>query len=156
MDIDSAGNPVVTGQLSKTLDSIVSPKFQSQHPGHTRKRRRTISDCSSSGDCRSSAAKTLNFRRSSSPDVSNVSTPSPKKRRNSSASGYQGKHRKKGEQAQVMGPPNAVKFAKNPIFKYGNYYRYYGYRTPEMESDYRLRYFRMDWFEGKVLDLLIC
>ncbi|KAK7094034.1 hypothetical protein V1264_007709 [Littorina saxatilis] len=147
VDVDHTGKPVVTGQLSRTLDSIVSPKFQ-PHQSHIRKRRRTISDCSA--DSGIGAARSLSFRRSSSPDVIHASTPSPKKRRLSCGSGS-GKFKKKGEQA--MDPPK-VKFAKNPVFKYGNYYRYYGYRTPEMESDFRLRYFKMDWFEGKdVLDI---
>lgn len=58
------------------------------------------------------------------------------------------------KQEEETKTPTPMKFAKNPVFKHGNYSRYYGYRTPEMEPDLRLQYFRLEWFEGKdVLDI---
>ncbi|XP_013414626.1 7SK snRNA methylphosphate capping enzyme isoform X2 [Lingula anatina] len=43
---------------------------------------------------------------------------------------------------------------KNPKFIHGNYNRYYGYRNPNMEEDFRLKVFIKEWFEGKdVLDI---
>lgn len=42
----------------------------------------------------------------------------------------------------------------NEVFMYGNYSRYYGYRSPELEEDVRLSCFSQSFFEGKeVLDI---
>ncbi|XP_067227116.1 7SK snRNA methylphosphate capping enzyme [Chanodichthys erythropterus] len=39
-------------------------------------------------------------------------------------------------------------------FQYGNYSRYYGYRTPSLTADPRLAFFKPEWFRGKtVLDV---
>ena len=142
----SRGRSVLRGPPSRTVDSIVSPVLRPD-PAQIRKRRRTVSECSR--EAAASASKALHFRRSSSPDVSMTSTPR-KMRRLSFGSGGS-KVKKQEEETKT---PTPMKFAKNPVFKHGNYSRYYGYRTPEMEPDLRLQYFRLEWFEGKdVLDI---
>ncbi|XP_076472760.1 uncharacterized protein LOC143302112 [Babylonia areolata] len=129
------------GQISRTEDTVVSPVMRPD-PGQIRKRRRTVSECSIE-----SASKKLVFRRSSSPDVRG---PSPRKlRRQSSGSGQTEQGSTVQEKQQ-----STVKFAKNPAYKHGNYYRYYGYRTPAMAPDFRLYFFKKEWFEGNdVLDV---
>ena len=142
----SRGRSVLRGPPSRTVDSIVSPVLRPD-PAQIRKRRRTVSECSR--EAAAGATKALYFRRSSSPDVSTTGTPR-KMRRLSFGSGGS-KVKKQDDESKA---PTPVKFAKNPVFKHGNYSRYYGYRTPDMEPDLRLEYFKLEWFEGKdVLDI---
>lgn len=50
--------------------------------------------------------------------------------------------------------PNSAKSASRERFIYGNYNRYYGYRSPELEADVRLACFPSSLFEAKtVLDI---
>lgn len=50
--------------------------------------------------------------------------------------------------------PNSAKTASRERFIYGNYNRYYGYRSPELEADVRLACFPSSLFEAKtVLDI---
>ncbi|XP_005107526.1 uncharacterized protein LOC101850362 [Aplysia californica] len=46
------------------------------------------------------------------------------------------------------------KFPEKPMFIYGNYNRYYGYRNKDHAPDPRLQHFSPSWFQGKdVLDI---
>jgi 7SK snRNA methylphosphate capping enzyme len=35
------------------------------------------------------------------------------------------------------------------VYPYGNYHQYYGYRTPNVEEDPRLKVLHASWLEGK-------
>lgn len=141
------GRPVLRGMPSRAVDSIVSPVLRPD-PSQARKRRRTVSECSKEASV--GAAKALHFRRSSSPEVSMTGTPRKMRRLSLGSSGSKVK-RKLDPEGEA---PTPVKFAKNPVFKHGNYSRYYGYRNPDLEPDLRLQYFKLEWFEGKdVLDI---
>ena len=52
-------------------------------------------------------------------------------------------------------PSTSTSKTKNqPKFIYGNYNKYYGYRNPSLDQDYRLDCFKAEWFEAKsVLDI---
>ncbi|CAG2185797.1 BCDIN3 [Mytilus edulis] len=122
---------------SSKPDKIVSPVIPQSSP---RPRKRTR--CSSMSDVHarpeSTAARAI-FRTSLSPSR-NLEIPKP----------LPVKISKKSNQKQS----GAVKFNKNPKFVHGNYNRYYGYRNPETEDDYRLHCFKQEWFEKKdVLDI---
>lgn len=65
-----------------------------------------------------------------------------------------------GQKREPKPPPKtmtagAPKFhAKDKMFEYGNYNRYYGYRNPGNQDDIRLKYFRPEWFVDRdVLDI---
>ena len=140
--------PILSELVSRTVDSIISPVFRPRASQMCR-RRRAISECS--GDRPTIASKVLNFEPTEMSSIHPTSsTVSPKKlRRLSSRSG---RNQPKGKSVQKP-KSSPIKFAKNAAYKHGNYYRYYGYRTPEV-PDFRLYYFRREWFEGKdVLDI---
>ncbi|KAL8574871.1 hypothetical protein ACOMHN_044893 [Nucella lapillus] len=138
-------SPAFQEPQSRIVDSLISPPVMRSEPSQICKRRRTVSD-GSTESAPTGATKKVVIRRSSSPDVRS-SHHSPRKIRRLSGSG------------QVEPEPSPkrerqIKFSKNPAYKHGNYYRYYGYRTPAMAPDFRLYYFRREWFEGKdVLDV---
>jgi hypothetical protein len=153
------GRAFPKGPVSRNVDSIVSPILRTER-SQARKRRRTISECSldsiSNVSGSDSATKALTLRQSSSPDVgAAVKGKGLRPRVLSYAGGSKLKRKQEAEKTVTPTPPLApVKFSKNPVFKHGNYTRYYGYRTPELEPDFRIPFMRREWFVGKdVLDI---
>ncbi len=140
---DNPITPSSTKNKKNIMDKIVSPVIPQTSP-KSRKRKRT----SSGGEGSSNVPRALLREDSDKSTKSDKVSPyKPKyKRQQSNQSNQSHTHTQPQKQK-----PNKNKDKK---FIYGNYNRYYGYRNPGAEDDFRLQGFQKEWFEGKdVLDI---
>ena len=130
----------------RTDDSLISPVLR-----QSKKRHRSVSECPSEGA--SSSEETVGSKSTKLSNPNHSFSPDIAGRHKIRRSIYSCRNKQWAVSNNNL-EPAPVKFSKNPVFKYGNYCRYYGYRTPDLEPDYRLHFFRKLWFEGKdVLDI---
>lgn len=149
IDIDPHPNTPTqtdTHRQRKVSDKIVSPVIRQTSP---KKRRRTNSG--SKPDASSSISRALLISPAkTSPVDANKKFTSPKSF-NRQASQIQKSSQNRSSSTSSSVP---AKNKKSPKFVYGNYNKYYGYRNPSFDHDYRLDCFKSEWFEGKsVLDI---
>ena len=132
-----------TPRHRKVSDKIVSPVIRQISP-KSKKRRRTNSG--SKPEASSTVSRALLISQSkTSPLDANKKFTSPK------SFARQASQVAKSSQARSS---SSSKGKKQPKFIYGNYNKYYGYRNPSLDYDYRLDCFKSEWFEGKsVLDI---
>ena len=124
----------------KVSDKIVSPVIRQISP---KKRRRTNSG--GKPEVSSSIARALLISPTNKSLDANKKFISPKP---------YGRQTSQVQKSSQNKPSTSSSKKNQPKFIYGNYNKYYGYRNPTLDHDYRLDCFKSEWFEGKsVLDI---